>query len=64
MAKKAPVEVQPDLFSMDVKPKESEHLLKIKIPTEEDVNALAKKTCESPRKCYYWILTELNKQPI
>lgn len=33
----------------------------MKIPSKLEVQALANRTGESPRKCYYWLLHELNK---
>ena len=65
MAKKQEMEEMPSLFDdagivvEPVAPKK-----KILIPTKEEVNALAKRTGESPRKCYFWLLTEKNKEPV
>lgn len=32
-----------------------------KQPTKQEVEQLVRKTGESHRKCYYWLLNELNK---
>lgn len=34
----------------------------ILIPTSKEVTALARKTGESTRKCYFWLLAEKNKK--
>lgn len=33
----------------------------MKIPTEQEVRELVRKTGESTRKCYFWLLHEMNK---
>jgi hypothetical protein len=33
----------------------------MKQPTKQEVENLVRKTGESHRKCYYWLLNELNK---
>lgn len=33
----------------------------MRVPTEQEVKELVRKTGESTRKCYYWLLNELNK---
>lgn len=35
----------------------------MKQPTKQEVENLVRKTGESHRKCYYWLLHELNKEP-
>lgn len=33
----------------------------MRIPTAKEVAELVRKTGESPRKCYFWLVHELNK---
>ncbi len=67
MKGKKPNTEQPDLFSMDINPMESQAQTtsrKIKYPNADDVRALEKRTGESPRKCYYWLVAQMNKEKV
>jgi hypothetical protein len=55
-------EVQPSLFDDDGEVSTEAPKKKVLLPTKDEVSTLAKKTGESPRKCYFWILAEKNKE--
>jgi len=60
--KKAVIEDTPSLFGDDPAPIAAPEPKKVLIPTKDEVSALSKKTGESPRKCYFWLLAEKNKE--